>query len=130
MEQQSRDQTVKTIKLSQASRTLAEYAAELSNEIVLLAERNKVVAAIVPLKGVNRESIALSGHPGFLRIIARSRAQFRRGQTMSLAEMKAAFGDGRSPRKRLQPTKARQRRGASAALLRAFANEAQPLARR
>ena len=48
------------------------------------------------------QSIALSAHPGFLRIINRSRAQFRRGQTISLAEMKAAYGGERSPN-RLQP---------------------------
>ena len=82
---------MKVIKLSTASCALADYAAELSDEIVLLTERNKAVAAIVPLKGVDRESIVLSAHPGFLKIIARSRAQFRRGQTITLAEMKAAF---------------------------------------
>ena len=100
---------MKTIKLSTASRPLADYADEFSGEIVLLTKRNKAVAAIVPLKGVTRESIALSAHPGFLRIIARSRAQFERGQTMSLAEMKAAFKDKRSPNRRLQPTNARRR---------------------
>ena len=89
---------MKTIKLSTASRPLADYADEFSGEIVLLTKRNKAVAAIVPLKGVSRESIALSAHPGFLRIITRSRAQFQRGQTMSLAEMKAAFGDKLSGR--------------------------------
>ena len=102
---------MKTIKLSKASRPLAEYAAELSDEIVVLTERDKPVAAIVPLKGVDRESIALSAHPAFLRIIARSRADFRRGQTMSLAEMKAAFVRTKSPNQRLQPTKARRRLG-------------------
>ena len=102
---------MKTIKLSAASRTLAEYAAELSDEIVLLTERNKPVAAIVPLKGIDRESIVLSAHPGFLSIIKRSRGQFRRGQTMSLAEMKAAFKAKRSPDKRLQATKARRTSG-------------------
>ena len=100
---------MKTIKLSAASRPLADYADEFSGEIVLLTKRNKAVAAIVPLKGVTRESIALSAHPGFLRIIARSRAQFERGQTTSLAEMKAAFKDTRSPNRRLQPTNARRR---------------------
>lgn len=99
---------MKTIKLSSASRPLAEYAAELSDEIVLLTDRNAAVAAIVPLKGVSAETIALSAHPGFLRIIARSRAQFRRGQTMSLSAMKAAFRDARSPKKRLQPTGVRR----------------------
>ena len=101
---------MKTIKLSTASRTLAEYASELSDEIVLLTKRDQPVAAIVLLKGVDRESIALSAHPGFLKIIARSRAQVRHGHTMSLAEMKAAFGRGRgAANKRLQPTKARRR---------------------
>lgn len=88
---------MKTLKLSAASRTLAEYAAELSDEIVLLTERNRAIAALVPLKGLDRESIALSSHPAFLKIIARSRSEFRRGQTMTLADMKAAFGSGRSP---------------------------------
>jgi antitoxin (DNA-binding transcriptional repressor) of toxin-antitoxin stability system len=99
---------VKTIKLSTASRTLAEYAADLSDDIVLLIDRNEPVAAIVPLKGVDRESIVLSGHPEFLKIIRRSRADFRRGRTIPLAEMKAAFTD-RSPNPRVQPTKARRR---------------------
>lgn len=52
-------------------------------------------------KGVDRESIALSAHPGFLEIIARSREEFRRGETLSLAEMRAAFGEtaARGPRR-------------------------------
>ena len=100
---------MKTIKLSAASKPLAEYAADLGSEIIVLTERNKAVVAIVPLKGLDRESIVLSGHPEFLKIVARSRAEFRRGQTLSLAAMKAAFGVGQSPNQRLQPTKARRR---------------------
>ena len=101
---------MKTLKLSTASKTLAEYAAELNDDIVVLIDRNRPVAAIVPLKGVDRESILLSGHPAFLKIIRRSRAEFRRGRTISLDDMKAAFA-GRSPNQRLQPTKARRRPG-------------------
>lgn len=48
---------VQTIKLSAASRTLAEYAPELSDEIVLVTERNRAVAAIVPLEGVDRDAV-------------------------------------------------------------------------
>ena len=102
---------MRTIKLSQASRFLAEYAAASRDEIVVLTERNKPVAAIVPLKKSDRESLKLSGHPEFLELIARSRAEFSRGQTLSLAEMKRVFPTGRSPNKRLQPTKARSRVG-------------------
>jgi antitoxin (DNA-binding transcriptional repressor) of toxin-antitoxin stability system len=102
---------VRTIKLSQASRPLAEYAADLHGEIVVLTERNRPVAAIVPLKRSDQESVALSGHPEFLALIARSRSEFQRGHTLSLAEMKKAFSQGRSPHQRLQPTKARRRSG-------------------
>jgi antitoxin (DNA-binding transcriptional repressor) of toxin-antitoxin stability system len=91
---------MKTIKLSQASRSLAEYAADLGNEIVLLTERGKAVAAIVPLKGADRETLVLSGHPEFLDIIERSRAEFREGHTVSLEAMKRLFPQGRSTRAR------------------------------
>jgi len=100
---------VKTIKLSQASRPLAEYAADLGDDIVVLTERNRVVAAIVPLKKTDRESVALSGHPEFLRIIERSRADFRRGRVISLEALKNDLKVQQSPIKRLQPTKARRR---------------------
>lgn len=99
---------MKTINLSTASRTLAEYAADLTDEIVVLTDRNKPVAAIVPLKGVDRESIVLSGHPEFLKVIRHSRTEFRRGRTIPLADMKAAFGVGGSRNQRVQPRKARE----------------------
>ena len=81
---------MKTIKLSQASRPLAEYARELSEDITVLTENGKPVAAIVPLQGVDRETLALSGHPEFLALIARSRADFAAGRTLSLDEMRKA----------------------------------------
>ena len=94
---------MKTIKLSDASRPLAEYARELDAEIMVLTDGSRPVAAIVPLKGVDQESLALSSHPEFLDIIARSRAQFASGETLSLDEMKRAVLPKRKPRKRANP---------------------------
>jgi antitoxin (DNA-binding transcriptional repressor) of toxin-antitoxin stability system len=71
---------------SQASRPLAEYVADLGNEIVVLTDENTPVAAIVPLKATDRESLALSSHPEFLQLIEHSRAEFREGRTLSLEE--------------------------------------------
>jgi antitoxin (DNA-binding transcriptional repressor) of toxin-antitoxin stability system len=88
---------------------LSEYAADLRDEIVVLTERNRVVAAIVPLKKTDRESVALSGHPEFLKIIERSRADFRSGRVVSLEAMKNELKVRQSPPKRVQPTRARQR---------------------
>ena len=81
---------MKTIKLASASRSLAEYAKELDDQIVVVIDRNKPVAAVVPLRNVDRESLALSSHPEILEIIAKSRRQFAAGKTLSLEEMRRA----------------------------------------
>jgi antitoxin (DNA-binding transcriptional repressor) of toxin-antitoxin stability system len=89
---------------------LAEYAADLGDEIVVLTERNRAVAAIVPLRKTDPESVALSGHPEFLKIIERSRADLRSGRVVSLEAMKNELKVQQSPpKKRSQPTKARRR---------------------
>ena len=82
---------MKTLALSDASRSLAEYASELDDEVVLLTKRNRPIAAIVPLRNVDRETLALSTHPGFLALIERSRREVAAGNTLSFAEMRAAL---------------------------------------
>jgi prevent-host-death family protein len=92
---------MKTLALSTASRSLAEYANELDDEVVLLTKRNRPVAAIVPLRNVDRETLALSTHPGFIALIERSRRQVAAGKTLSLEEMRAALKRrGRTSRSR------------------------------
>ena len=102
---------MKRINLASADRPLAHYAADLGDEIVLLTKRNRAVAAIVPLKNVDRESLALSHHPEFLQLIAQSRAEFAAGRKLSLDQMRRAVLPKRSPNKRMQPTARRARRG-------------------
>lgn len=105
---------MKTIKLSTASRPLAEYADELEDDIlVLTTARNRPIAAIVPLKNVARESLALSAHPEFLQLIERSRREFAAGKALSLAQMRAALDERRrsaestpdSAKRRRSPTR-------------------------
>lgn len=79
---------MKTIEMSSARKPLAEYAADLGDEILVVTNRRRPVAAIVPLKNVDRESIALSTHPEFLRILERSRAAVAAGRTLTLAQMR------------------------------------------
>lgn len=50
---------MKTIALSAASRPLSEYAGELDEEVLLLTHHNRPVAAVVPLRNVDRESLTL-----------------------------------------------------------------------
>ncbi len=104
--------------LSTASRPLAEYANELDDEVVLLTKRNRPVAAIVPLRNVDRESLTLSAHPGFLALIERSRREVAAGKTLSFHEMRAAVAaeSGRppvtAPKRRGRTSRSKRRRRA------------------
>ena len=100
---------MKRLKLSSAVRPLAEYVADLRDDTVVLTEGDRAVAALIPLKNVDRESLSLSQHPEFLELIARSRADFQAGRTIPLSEMKRRVQRQGSPNK--QPTARRTRRG-------------------
>ena len=81
---------MKTIEVSAALKSLSEYADELADDIVVLTSGNRPVAALVPLKNVDKESWALSTNDVFLELIEQARAEFREGKTVSLEEMKRA----------------------------------------
>ena len=102
---------MKRVSIGQASRTLAQYTSELNDEIVVITKGNRPVAALVPLKSGNRNSLALSTHPEFLKLIRRSRAEVAAGKTASLPDMRARGLEGRAPHKRLQPTAPKRRGG-------------------
>jgi hypothetical protein len=55
--------------------------------------------------------MTLSQHPEFLELIARSRAEFGAGRTISLDEMKRRVLPKRSSNTRMQPRARRARRG-------------------
>ncbi|HMH49218.1 MAG TPA: hypothetical protein VK548_03225 [Candidatus Acidoferrum sp.] len=102
---------MKRLKLSSAVRSLADYITDFGDETVLVTQGGRAVAALVPLKHVDRESLALSQHPEFLELIERARAEFASGRTMSLDEMKDRVVPKRLPNKRVAPTARRARRG-------------------
>ncbi len=82
---------MKKIEISAASKPLSEYAGELDDEIVILTSGDHAVAALVPLKDVDEESLALSTNQTFLDIIERSWEQVRAGKTISLEEVKRSL---------------------------------------
>ena len=79
---------MKTIELFDASKPLSDYAEALDDDILVVTSRKKPVAALVPLKDVDREALALSTNPEFRAIIEAARAEFRVGKRLSLEEMK------------------------------------------
>ncbi|MBI3472339.1 MAG: hypothetical protein HY013_13370 [Candidatus Solibacter usitatus] len=102
---------MKTLELRKASKALADYAANLGSESIVVTSNRKPVAALVSLKDVDRESLSLSLDPAFLRIIRRARAEVRRGDVYSLEQVKRQMliaGD--SPDKALHRTRQRAAR--------------------
>lgn len=81
---------MKTIEISTASKPLSAYAEELDDGIIVLTSKKKPVAAIVSLKNVDKECLALSTSPEFMEIIEKAREEFRAGRTLTLEEMKEA----------------------------------------
>src|SRR5881394_1360917 len=54
--------------------------------------RRKQVAAVLPIKGIDAETLKLSTSPKFLAILRRSFRQLDERKTISLAEMKRRTG--------------------------------------
>lgn len=79
---------MKTIEITTASKTLAEYASEIEQGFVVLTSNNVPVAAIVSLKSIDPESLALSTNSEFMGIIEQARREVADGRTISLDEMK------------------------------------------
>lgn len=102
---------MKRLELSSALRPLADYVTDFEDETVLLIRGKRAVAALVPLRNVDRESLALSQHPEFLDLIESARAEFAAGRTISMDEMKHRVLPTRAPNKRIQPTARKARRG-------------------
>lgn len=78
---------MKTLELKKASKALADYAANLGSESIVVTSNRKPVAALVSLKDVDRECLSLSLDPAFMKIIRRARAEVRRGDVYSLEQV-------------------------------------------
>ena len=97
---------MKTLELRKASKTLADYAANLGAESIVVTSNKKPIAALVSLKDVDRESLALSLDPAFMRIIRRARAEVRRGDVYSLEQVKREMlSEADAPSKALHRTR-------------------------
>ena len=79
---------MKTIEISTATKSLSEYANDFDEGFVVLTLNSKPVAAIVSLKNVDPDSLALSADHEFLDIIEQARREVSSEKTISLEEMK------------------------------------------
>ncbi len=79
---------MRTLEISKASQPLADYAARLGSESLVITSNRKPVAALVSLKDMDRESLALSLSPEFARIMRDAQAGAARGEVFSLEQVR------------------------------------------
>jgi hypothetical protein len=85
---------VKTIDVSQASDFLRDYAHEAQEEVVILTDRGAPLAAVVLLRGMDRETFAVSSSPTFQAIMQRARDRRRKEGGISHEQILQEFGLG------------------------------------
>jgi prevent-host-death family protein len=79
---------MKVIETTNATATLAEYAAEIESGPVIVTNQGKPVAALVPIENADLESISLSTNPDFIALIERSRARLKSEGSIPSDEMR------------------------------------------
>jgi prevent-host-death family protein len=83
---------MKVIELTEATETLATYAAEVAQGPVIITVAGKPVAALVAIENADLETVSLSTNPAFLALIERSRARHQAEGGLSSAEVRRRLG--------------------------------------
>lgn len=82
---------MKAMKLPKELQQFLKVAETVEEETLVFTKKKRPVAALVSLRRVDRESLALSTDPQFLRIIEKSRKEVRAGKTTSLEALERKF---------------------------------------
>ncbi len=114
---------MKTLELTKATASLADYAKAISQEPLVLTKGGKPIAALVSVENSDLESVTLSTHPQFLALIERSRARLKTEGGVSSAKMRqrlrlekktyplASRQPSQAVKERREPAKPHQRKG-------------------
>lgn len=82
---------MKAIKLPKGLEPFLEAAEASTQDTLVFTRKKRPVAALVSLRDIDRESLALSTNPEFLRIIETSRKEIRMGKKISLEKLEREF---------------------------------------
>lgn len=80
------------VELKKATAPLSEYAEKARKSPVIVVRRGKPFAAVVPIRNVDEETLALSTNRKFLKIIKRSRARAKKEGAVPAAELRRRLG--------------------------------------
>jgi len=82
---------MKAMKLPKELQSFLEVAETAEEETLVFTKKKQPVAALVSLRKVDRETLALSTNPLFLKIIDTARNEVRAGKTTSLEALERKF---------------------------------------
>jgi len=94
---------MKAMNLPKEIQSLLEVAETAEEETLVFTQKKRPVAALVSLRKVDRESLALSTNPQFLKMIDAARKEVRADKTTSLEALEKAFRTA-TPNKSRNPT--------------------------
>jgi prevent-host-death family protein len=83
--------TTRTVELAEATQSLAEYAQQVKDGVIIVTSNGRPIAAVVALPNTDAETVALSQNSQFLAIIERSRARQTQEGGISSADMRRRF---------------------------------------
>ena len=79
------------LEIEKGTESLASYARDLGDDVLILTSNEEPVAMMVLLGGYDKDSLALGINPESPEIIERSREETRAGKTLSLNELRSEF---------------------------------------
>jgi len=102
---------MKTLEMSKATASLADYARAVDKEPVIVTEHGRPVAALMPIENADRETVSLSTNARFLALIERSRQRHEAEGGISSDEMRRRLQVEQHPRSvtRRKPARSRSR---------------------
>jgi hypothetical protein len=89
---------VNKLKISEATVSLADYTRELQGPLIVTTD-GRPVAALVPIEGVDLETLAVGTNPQFLDLIERIRRRMEKEGGIPSEEIRREFGLPPKPRR-------------------------------
>jgi antitoxin (DNA-binding transcriptional repressor) of toxin-antitoxin stability system len=83
---------LKAIDVRDATGSLGEYVSSLSGETIVVMDGDTPVAALVPVRGADLESLSIGTDPDFLDLLEQSRRRQREEGGISSDEMRRRLG--------------------------------------
>ena len=82
---------MKAMKLPKEIQSFLDTAEASDEETLVFTRKKRPVAALVSLRNVDRESLALSTNRQFLRLIESARKEIRAGKTISIEALERKY---------------------------------------